>query len=217
MGLALSVVNFDDHLDQISRNISIFLEWHLGWGCSFWHATTTCHICNRVSVLRSHQSGFSQDDFPTSDDPEIRGHRFDSSQHMIDDDSFLSRSAVIEWSRPPLESFKTEGEGVLSRLEPWTIEDSHLGLCEHVSCLIVSHPVVPIMWCPDVFRSMVVVSIAFRFAIRYINILTQHKGTSWWQSSCGGMAAMGSWGGGPWWLGLRRGLWSSVASTHLTH
>jgi hypothetical protein len=67
--------------------------------------------------LSRHHSGLSQDDLSASADLEFPGYGFNGRDHVIDDDSLLLRSVVVEAGRPALEGLEAEGEGVLPRGE----------------------------------------------------------------------------------------------------
>ena len=80
---------------------------------------------------------------------------------MINDDTFLLRSVVVETSGPTLESFEAEGEGVLSWRETSTVVNHGLLSGKHVPCFIVAHLVVTVAGSSDVFWPEVVLIVLF--------------------------------------------------------
>jgi hypothetical protein len=58
---------------------------------------------------------------------------------MVTDDSFFSRSVVVEAGRPALECFETKREGVLSWKEITSLIDHRFISGEVISCLLIGH------------------------------------------------------------------------------
>ena len=94
---------------------------------------------------------------------------------MVDDDSFLLGCVVDKTSRPSLEGFEAERKRVLSGCKSRAVVDHRFGASEHVTSLKVFHLVVAIRGSLDVARSMVIVYVLFRLAVRYLHVLKWGK------------------------------------------
>ena len=140
---------------------------------------------------------------------------------MVDDDSLFGRRVVTEASRPSFKGLEAEGKWELALRKSCAVVNHHFLSSEHIPSLIVSHLIVTICWCSNEFRSKVSILIALWLAIWDLHSLIEKMVTSELKSCPGGMAAMGSNGGGgggcPGRCTGGRGRWSSVDSNHLTH
>lgn len=71
---------------------------------------------------------------------------------MVDDDSLLLGSVVVEARRPAFEGLEAEGETILSGWETAAVVDHHLVAGEHVSGLEILHLEVSVGGGADVLR-----------------------------------------------------------------
>lgn len=76
---------------------------------------------------------------------------------MIDDDSLLLGSVVVEAGGPAFEGLEAEGEAILSRWEATAVVDHHFVAGEHVPGLEVLHLVVSVRGGADVLRPEIAV------------------------------------------------------------
>ncbi len=83
---------------------------------------------------------------------------------MIDDDSLLLGSMMVETCRPSFEGLEAKGEAELSWWESTAVVDHHLVPSEHVPRLEVSHLEVPVSRCLNVLRTEVFVIVLLRLA-----------------------------------------------------
>lgn len=135
---------------------------------------------------------------------------------MIADLSFLSCGVVLKRGRPPLKSLKGDREGVLSRHQAVTLINHGLNSPKHIPRLVISHSVDSSVGGSDVLRPPVVkVDHILARDVRYVHVLNIRPFTSVFMIRWGGIAAMGSGGGGCPSMGL--GLTISVDEFHLTH
>ena len=156
-------------------------------------------FCFRLFVLRRKPPRFPDGYFSAVLHLHVRVHRLDSNRHMIDDDSLFLGSLVFKTGGPTFESLETEWERVLSRSQALAIIDISLVLGEHVSSFIVRHFEIPIRRSLDVLWPMVIAFVILRFDTRNLNVLCisiLHTFVSLLKSSWGGIAAIGSYGGG---------------------
>ena len=180
-----------------------------------------------MSLLRLDYSGLSEDDLSPALDFELWGNWLNSSDHVIDDDSFLLRAVEIEAGWPSLEGLEAEWEAVLPRWKTTALIDYRFAAGKHVSCFIVFHLVMTVLGSTDVAGSMVVLVVLLRLAVRDGEVLHEFKGTSvlnqWWAGTGGFGSNWGGGGGGGGCPGLRGagclgvGRCISFASSHFTH
>ena len=177
--------------------------------------------------MRLDYSGLSEDDLSPTLDLELRGNWLNSSDHVIDDDSFLLRAVEVEAGRPSLEGLEAEWEAVLPGWKTTALIDHRFAASKHVSCFIIFHLVVTVLGSTDVAGSMVKLVVLLGLAVGDGEVLNEFKRTSVLNQRWAGTAAIGSnWGGGgggggcP---GLRGagclgvGRCISLASSHFTH
>lgn len=99
-----------------------------------------------------HHPSLPEDDLSASSDLELPRFWLNSRSHVIDDDSLLLRSVVVEAGRPSFEGLEAEGEAILSGWETAAVVDHHFVAGEHVPGLEVLHLVVSVGGCADVLR-----------------------------------------------------------------
>jgi len=97
-------------LNKLPRTVTILFKGHSRSRDTLAYAATASNLTVGLSALRGHHSGLSEDDLSTSHDLEGVGNRFDGSNHVIDDDTFLLRGIVVEASRPTFKGLETEWE-----------------------------------------------------------------------------------------------------------
>lgn len=97
-------------MNKLSRTVPILFKGHSRSRDTLAYAATASNLSVGLSALRGHHSGLSEDDLSTSHDLEGVGNRFDGSNHVIDDDTFLLRGIVVEASRPTFKGLETEWE-----------------------------------------------------------------------------------------------------------
>lgn len=174
----MTIVDFNNHLYEFTRNETIFGKGHLRSCIAFTYATTAGDLSLRFSLLRGDHSCLSENNLSSSLDLELGSHRFDRCSHMIDNDSFLFGGNVLEASWPAFKSFEAKGERVLSWGETTAVIDHHLAASKHVSGLEILHPKVAIGRCADVLRTVIVVCVFLGFAVRDVQILNRKNSTS---------------------------------------
>lgn len=193
----MTIVDFNNHLYEFTRNETIFGKGHLRSCIAFTYATTAGDLSLRFSLLRGDHSCLSENNLSSSLDLELGSHRFDRSSHMIDNDSFLFGGNVLEASWPAFKSLEAKGERVLSWGETTAVIDHHLVSSKHVSGLEILHSEVTVSRCANVLGTIIIICVLLGLAIRNVEVLNRLCCTSDSCSSWGGMAAMGSnWGGG---------------------
>lgn len=223
----LTIINFNYHLHHFSRHKSILRKGHIRTSRSLIDTTAAGNSPRWLSLLRLNYSGLSENDLSSTLDFKLWTHWLNSSNHVIDNDSFLLWAVEIEAGWPSFEGLKAEWETVLSWWETTALIDHRFATSEHVSCFIVFHLIMPVLWSTNVARSMIIFVILLRLTIWDSEVLNELIGTSVLNQRWAGTAAIGSnWGGGgggggcP---GLRGGACRGVgrcisfASSHFTH
>lgn len=80
---------------------------------------------------------------------------------MVDDDTFLLRSVVVETRWPAFEGLEAEGEGVLPWGKSCAVVDHGLLSGKHVPCFIVAHFVVAVAGSSNVLWPEVIIGVPF--------------------------------------------------------
>lgn len=161
----LTIINFNYHLHHFSRHKSILRKGHIRTSRSLIDTTTAGNSPRWLSLLRLNYSGLSENDLSSTLDFKLWTHWLNSSNHVIDDDSFLLWTVEIEAGWPSFEGLKAEWETVLSWWETTALIDHRFATSEHVSCFIVFHLIMPVLWSTNVARSMIIFVILLRLTI----------------------------------------------------
>lgn len=154
--LAIRVIDFNDHLNQFSRHVSILFKMNVCTRNTFAQTTTTRNLSLWSFLLSFYHSALSQSYLSGKFYLSTFCHSLNGNSHLINNETFFSWSYMAEWSRPSLKSFKTKREAVLTWSKAITLINWHSIFSEHISSFIVSHFVVFIPTVSNVRWTMIV-------------------------------------------------------------
>jgi len=170
----VGIIYLYQHLNQLTWHVSILRKRHSRWSKSFAHAAATCNLSARLFLLWRHYSSFSQYDLAAALNSELWGDWFNSSSHMINDDSLFLRSIMIEAGWPTLKCFKAKGERILPWWKSAALIYHHSVAGEHISSLKIFNFKVTIGRGANKSGTMVEVCIFLRLTIWNVHFLNQH-------------------------------------------
>ncbi len=134
---------------------------------TLWKTAAISNLSLSFSMLSSYHSGLSECNFSIEFHLELRCLGLNSHSHMVNDDTFLTRSHVAEWCWPSFKRFKTKGETILTRLESATLINHCLVFSEHIPCFKIRAFEILITRISNIFGSMIITAIILWFRVRY--------------------------------------------------
>ena len=166
IGLAFGIINFNYHLNQFSRHVTILFKMNVSAWNTFAETATACNFTEWSFVLTFDHSGLPQSDFSGELDFLIFSHTLNRNSHVVNDNTFFSGSDVTESCRPALKCFETEWDAVLAWSKTIALINQWSIFSEHVSGFIIWTLEVLILGCSDIWRAMIILPIVFWLRIR---------------------------------------------------
>ena len=167
ISFTLRIIDLNNHLNKLSWHVSIFFKKNICTWKSFVYTTTTHNLTWRWFFLTFYHSTLSKSYLTRKFHLKLRWHRFNCDGHLVNYNSFLSWRYMTKRCRPPFKSFKTKWKTILAWLKAIALINHSFIFGKHISCLIISHFIMLISWVSNIFRSMIIFSIIFRFRIWY--------------------------------------------------